>query len=331
MIGLDVIQRIWSLFPPPAVDGTIEARELDILGSPHGRPRLTIDNLGLRHLLIPVPHHGRLAEDKHSAGVHLLTAVWGEGEKRERYIDLVCLKQHLNGLFDLIIYDVLAEIQMSEGEPDRVCVFVLNRWRELLGRDSTPLPEKNEVIGVFGELLMLRDFIRINPLAIQYWTGPERGRYDFFAGGKALEVKTSLQRQGTILTIHGHDQLDPPADGSLHLVILQLEETPADGENLCNLISSIVRLGADQGEMYRKLARLGFFPEILTQLDEQRFKPIEKRVYLVNDEFPRITAASFVNGLLPRGVIAINYRIDLSMPPPHPLSREAVSEVLATW
>ena len=61
------------------------------------------------------------------------------------------------------------------------------------------------------------------------WTGPDGSEYDFFAGGQALEVKTTLRRQGIILTIHGHDQLDTPQGGNLHVAVLLIEETPVRG------------------------------------------------------------------------------------------------------
>src|SRR5690606_11956509 len=211
MITLEIIQRIWTLLPPPASDGTIEVRELELALSPYGNPLLTIDGAGQRHLLIQAPLNTKLVHDKRSSGVQLLITTWGEGKDRRSYVDLVCLKPHLNGLFDLIIYDVLSELLQSRERPDRVCLLVLNRWRELLARDSVPTLDKNTIVGLFGELIVLRELARINPLAWRTWTGPDKGRFDFFGSGNALEVKTSLQRQGLVLSIHGHDQLDPPS------------------------------------------------------------------------------------------------------------------------
>jgi hypothetical protein len=329
MITLELIQRIWSLLPPPAPDGTIEVHELEIPASHYGNPLLTMDGTGQRHLLIPAPLSTKLVQDKRSSGVQLLVTTWEEGKDHQSYVDLVCLKPHLSGLFDLIIYDVVSEMLKSKETPDRVCLLVLNRWRELLARDSIPLPDRSTVVGLFGELTVLRNLVRINPLALKTWTGPDRGRFDFFGGGNALEVKTSFQRQGIVLTIHGHDQLDPPVDGNLHLIALQIEETPAGGESLSNIVNSLVNVGANQVDIYGKLARLGFFPETLTLIDDQRFGLVEQRVYLVDNEFPRITAASFVNGILPRGVISLSYQIDLSVPPPYPIQKENVTGVFS--
>jgi hypothetical protein len=327
MITLEIIQRIWTLLPPPASDGTIEVRELELALSPYGNPLLTIDGAGQRHLLIQAPLNTKLVHDKRSSGVQLLITTWGEGKDRRSYVDLVCLKPHLNGLFDLIIYDVLSELLQSRERPDRVCLLVLNRWRELLARDSVPTLDKNTIVGLFGELIVLRELARINPLAWRTWTGPDKGRFDFFGSGNALEVKTSLQRQGLVLSIHGHDQLDPPSSGSLHLVVIRIEETPAGGESINDIVNSLVSLGVNQVDIYNKLARLGVFPEALMLIDDHRFDIIEQRIYLIDSEFPRITDASFLNGTLPRGVISVSYQIDLSVPPPYPIQKENIGAI----
>src|SRR5690606_1281599 len=100
------------------------------------------------HLLIQAGSNTKLIQDKRSSGVQLLVTVWGEGKDRSSYVDLTCQKPHLNGLFDLVVYDVVSELFKSTETPDRVCLIVLNRWRELLVRDSVPLPDKNTIVGL---------------------------------------------------------------------------------------------------------------------------------------------------------------------------------------
>lgn len=329
MTTLEIIQRIWSLIPPPAPDGSIEVRELETSADETASARLAIDQQGQRHLLIPAPSGARLLEDRRSSGVHLLAAEWGDENTRRHFVDLVCLKPHLNGLFDLIIFEVVSALEGSHGQADRVCIAVLNQWRELLSRDSSPVPERSAVIGLFGELLILRRLAHFNPLVLPIWTGPDGGRFDFYAGRQALEVKTTLRRQGIVLTFHGHYQLEIPQGGSLHVAVLLIEETPVGGENLRSLVDAISNAGVSRVDIYRKLTRLGFTPDILSLLDDQRFKLSERRVYRVDDGFPRITAASFVGAGLPRGVTSISYTIDLSVPPPNPLIEADAEAVIA--
>jgi len=328
MIALEIIQRIWSLIPPPDTDGSIEVRELDTSSDGTVNVRLTIDHLGQRHLLIPVDSTRKLVEDKRSSGVHLLARNWGEGTEVRRFVDVVCLKSHLNGLFDLIIYEILAELNQTVS-PDRLCLAVLNRWRELLAHETLQVPQRSETIGLFGELTLLRRLAQINPQSLLIWIGPDGGRFDFFAVNHAIELKTTLRRQGIQVTIHGHEQLDPPIDVHLYLGVMLIEETPSAGENLNMQVVSLTNLGVDRAVLYRKLARIGFTPDVLEVLSNQRFTLKEFRLYAVRDDFPSITTRSFVEGSLPRGVTALNYTIDLSVSPPHPLNEADTLAVIA--
>ena len=327
MITLEIIQRIWSLIPPPTPDGSIQIHELDISPDENAKAILTIDHQGHRHLLLPATSNRKLIEDKKSSGLHLLSSEWVDEQIRRLFVDLVCLKPHLNGLFDLIIYDVLTEIEKFHVQPDRACLTILDKWREFLSRDAVT-PEPSAVIGLFGELTILRRLVQINAHSLPLWMGPDGGRFDFFAGNHALEVKTTTRRQGIQLTIHGHDQLDAPVKSSLYLAVILIEETPGAGENLSMLVEALVALGVNRADTYRKLARIGFTTDILEMLNGQRFTLVEQRVYPVDDSFPRITAGSFITGQLPRGVIALNYTIDLSVPPPYPLNETDAAAVI---
>jgi len=219
MITLEIIQRVWQMLESPASGGgNIEAHELDIINTPAGHPLITKDGMSRRHLLIPIKSDVKVAEDKQSAGIHIEANEWGYEGERRRYVDVICLKSHLNGIFDMMLLDVLTVLPGDFEHPDRVCRRVLNQWREFLTREISQVPEKSKLIGIWGELWMLRQLTQRAPNAINVWTGPHGGRFDYYAGTTALEVKSSLQRKGTTVTIHGHEQLDLPNGGSLFLV-----------------------------------------------------------------------------------------------------------------
>jgi hypothetical protein len=129
------------------------------------------------------------------------------------------------------------------------------------------------------------------------------------------------------LTINGLDQLLPPIYGTLHLAVLQLEETPRSGESLHSIIESLIKLGVDSAAIYQKTSRLGFTPNIIGALRELQFSVVKQSIYLVDEDFPRITDSSFLEATPPCGVIEINYVIDITFPPPHPLS-DAAEEIM---
>lgn len=328
MITFEIIQKVWQLLGEPDAYSQIAAHELDMVDTPAGSPLITVDANGHRHLLIPTTGEKRGVEDRQSAGVHMVSSNWGyEGESRT-YFDVICLKTHLNGIFDLMMLDMLTALPEDSDHPDRVCRRVLNRWREFLTPEPIRVPDKTKVVGVWGELWILEQLSRRQSDAVRMWTGPDRGRFDFFNLSTALEVKSTLQRKGTTVTINGHDQLEPPNSGSLYFSVLKLEERPVGGIGLPDLIEQIVENGVERRQILTSLLKIGISPDILPNTGDLRFDLSEWFLYEVNEKFPKIIATSFKDDVLPNGVIALTYQIDLSMQPPYPLDDQMKTKLL---
>ncbi len=320
MITLEIIQRIWQMIEPPSsATEKVEAQQLDVINTPMGHPLVTVDALHQRHLLIPIEQPLKVVEDKQSAGIHVVMSEWGYEGGQQQYVDVICLKPHLASLFDLVVFDILETLPEDAARPDRVCRKVLNHWRELLSRD-VKIPERSTLLGVFGELWMLRELVKYDPRTLATWVGPKGARYDFYSGTKALEIKTSTQRKGRTILIHGHDQLDAPVSGDLYLTVLKVEETPVSGEAISELVQSLVELGCKHTDLLLLLANLGLTPDVIAKCDDMRLQVLERRIYRVDDRFPRITSLSFKGDGLPNGILSIAYEIDLSAEPPHPLT-----------
>jgi hypothetical protein len=319
MIVLDDIQRGWRLIDTATEEHRAPAQMLHTVTTPTGQPLLVIDRDQQRHFLIPISGQRHPRGDQQSAGIHLLVNEWGIDGTQQWYADLLCLKPHLNDVFDLIIYDICKDLQENRAHPVDVCRRVLDQWRELLSHDSAGIPDLPTLLGLFGELWVLRELTRQQRRAVELWLGPTGARHDFSNGSIAIEVKASQQRRGRLITIHGHDQLDAPANGSLYLALLQLEEVPSGGEAVPDLVQELTALGCDQYELLRRLARLNITQETLAAVSNMRFRVLTTNIYRVDDSFPRITSSSFVGGRLPNGVIGLTYQIDVSSAPPYPI------------
>lgn len=328
MITLELVRRIWQIIELPQDTEKVEARQVDLVTVPNGHPLLTIDAQHQRHLLIPIDWASKAIEDKQSSGIHILINEWGEQELKSRYIDVVCLKPYLNDLFDMIVTEILVAVDTTSDNLNKICLGILTRWRDLLSREPSKLPDKTVLIGAFGELSVLELIVRINQTALNVWTGPNGGRYDFFTGAIALEVKSSVQRKGRIITIHGHDQLERPDGGSLYLSCLKLEETPSGGTAISDLVNVLLSLGCDRIKLLTKLADIGLSVNVIAQCDDIRFMIVERRTYIVDEYFPRITLDSFKNNAFPNRIIALSYQVDLSSEPPHPLQESQEQELI---
>ncbi|GAB4523325.1 MAG: hypothetical protein OHK0046_36860 [Anaerolineae bacterium] len=312
MISFDELQAVWKQIRIPVVGEQVEARELTVIKLIYGSPLLTIDSKKQRHLLIPVPDDQQTYEDTNSSGIHITTQRWGMMNHIGRYIDIACLKPHLNDLFDLIVLDIFDELLGDAAQPDLSAHAVLERWRDLLQSSGPKLPSKRKVIGLFGELWFLREMTKLVTTAVDAWQGPHNGRYDFYTGQSAIEVKTSRETVRKSAVIHGHMQLEPPPNGLLYFLRVQVETGIAAQETLEALVKDIITLGCDQRKLYAALLRVGFTIDIIERTRDIRINVLGVEAFQVDDQFPKITRSSFIGGELPPGVSDIQYRVDLS-------------------
>lgn len=328
MITVDFVETTWTLLEHSMPEqNELRVRELDEVTTAAGHPLFAIDEKQHRHLLIPVSPKADIREDKRSAGVQVLVNSLIDAGKMRLFVDVTCRKPHLNKLFSIILSEILNLLSKDSSHPDLICHQVLNRWRELLERAPSGLPNLQTLSGVFGELWHLREAVCLNSDSVICWVGPTGARHDLAADKAALEVKTTLSRSGRFFTINGHDQLEPPVDGRLYLAAMRLERVKTKGETIGDLISSITSMGGDQHILLTLLAGISITPDVVEASNDIRFRVVENRLYHIESGFPRIVSSSFAGGSLPDGVLHVTYQIDLSTEPPIPLNENDVETV----
>jgi hypothetical protein len=280
--------------------------------SAQGPVLFALDNLGLRHLLIPIRAGVSVEPDEKSSGVRLSARELMDGGVASHFVDVACLKGHLAEVFGHLADEIVEELRGDPGRPATVGRRVLNRWRELLERERPGVLSEGALTGLFGELLILRDLVAQDPAAVRCWIGPSSTRFDFLRGASALEVKTTTSHDQLIVHIHGIEQLDPPAGGDLHLAVVGVERTNAGGHSIPSIISEIRLLGIDALELSSKLDTAGYSEHDAKHYDEIRFMVRFRRLFKVGDDFPRIVRRSFGSGDVPSGVSEVGYSINLT-------------------
>jgi len=312
MITLDLLQYIWSQITPPAEPWKpIEAQQIDLVQLPEGHPFLYMDVEQHRHLLLPIAASPVITEDRSSAGVHITAAQWKLDHKLQPCVDVICLKPHLNELFDMIILDILRALQEDASRPGQAAHKVLEQWREMLSRERGEGLSLSQIIGLFGELQILLQLTAFNDASISSWAGPMGARWDFLSGPTALEVKSSTQRKGFAVTINGHDQLEPPERGQLYLAALKLERLVSGGLSLSDLVGQLIDTGCSAAVLWERLRRLDVTTKSIDQYNTFRFQTLECWLFSVDDTFPRIVSQSFKENALPEGILSLSYEIDL--------------------
>lgn len=190
---------------------------------------------------------------------------------------------------------------------------IVNRytqWKKMF-YGSTKLLTENEVIGLIGELLFLKDFT-FNIYGINNgltgWSGPEPTHKDFSFGNDWYEIKTINSFKNAV-NISSLEQLDSEDEG--HLVVYSLEKmSPSfNGIDLNSLVGSIMKLitlDNDKDIFIEKLKQAGYsYNEVY---DNYVYNFISRQSYLVSNDFPRLKRDS-----IPSGIGKIQYEILLSM------------------
>lgn len=176
-------------------------------------------------------------------------------------------------------------------------------WKNLLGNKNID----DRVYDVLGELCVLEWLISNGEDA--NWNGPSGASYDIETEKRFVEVKSSVVRERKEITISNQFQLDPPGK-SLNLVFCQFEPTVGTGVSINILVDQLKNKGVNIAGLNQKLKELGF--EEGRSSRNRTFILHDMLKYVVDSDFPRITSASFVNGVMPNGITKITYTVDLS-------------------
>lgn len=177
------------------------------------------------------------------------------------------------------------------------------RWRELLGnaiRQKLPY-------SVLGELLAYeRLFVSgENP----NWVGPAKHSHDIEADAASYEIKSTISKYSSTFHVAGQFQLQETAGNKLWVVYQRFEPSPS-GESINAVVARLKTLGHEMASVEQKLSRLGF--ELGSSDRTIKYQLLQSTKYAVDSDFPRITQAAFVGGGVPKGVVSVEYDVELS-------------------
>ncbi len=79
------------------------------------------------------------------------------------------------------------------------------------------------------------------------------------------------------------------------------------------MVQNLITHGYNRNDLEAELASMGY--ELGAIERNQKYRVLEKRKYLIDASFPKITDSSFVGGQIPMGILQITYTIDLESIP----------------
>ena len=169
-------------------------------------------------------------------------------------------------------------------------------WKEMFGKKKSTILDKQEIKGLIGELIELRDhFMRDygETVAVQSWMGPLLGHKDFEVDDTWYEVK-SVTENAVQVNISSLEQLESEVDG--HLVIIRLEEASVTSALAINLNQMVLKVAdeikdPETLDLFRtRLDNMGYAPD--EEYDNFNFVFKGRQSYSVTEKFPRLTRIS---------------------------------------
>jgi hypothetical protein len=222
--------------------------------------------------------------------------------------------------FDIFIHlvgSLYQTIKNVKAADDYVPLFILtvNQWIQFFTLTDNEKLSINEVKGLWGELLILKELIisedNINS-ALVAWKGPFDKSHDFEFDNIDLEIKTKSPEQISVKIASEH-QLDIEPGKDLHLVALTIKEDINDGASLSEQYIEIAKLIAEGlGDINIFLVALfqkGLTPLNIGDYDNLRFKCVKKATYdCLMSDFPKLTKQNIHSA-----ISGVTYKLNLTI------------------
>jgi len=246
------------------------------------------------------------------SGVELYLAAQGARGKM-----VLVLQDNSNWeLFYALCSDLVRATATVEDESTASIVIMrrLQRWQELLRRIRPRILTPEQIKGLMGELLFLKDPLSVvfgYDAAVDAWRGPEEAPQDFAVNETAVEVKCQSGGSKPVVRISSADQLSPQLPFG-YLVVYTLAGQTGDEDGSLDLNSLVAEIRGDLAEA--SVATREKFDDLLymagyvacEEYENHRFLVVSVKSYRLTEGFPRI-----VNSGLTPGVESISYSIRL--------------------
>jgi hypothetical protein len=222
-------------------------------------------------------------------------------------------------LFTLMAADLMALLAgVGNEDGGRIYSTLMARirsWQEFMKRDRSGALSAEAEVGLFGELLVLREMLKSRMAAtdvIDCWVGPDDGVHDFLIGTGAVEVKSTVSPSGFIAEVANLEQLDDSLRSPLYVASVRLAQT-SNGLTLPELCSELTAAVQDEigapGLLANRLLSAGYVGTMSEQYT-RRFACVAIGYRLIQMESPRLTRAN-----VPAAVQRVKYALDLEAIP----------------
>lgn len=243
-----------------------------------------------------------------------ISLIQGSGSASELRLELLDSEQ--KSIFRALAADILAATSdVAKGDAKAGAARVIKRierWRDLLKRRRDRVLSRQAIIGLFGELLFLKQRVlpRRTPLdAVVAWRGPHGEEQDFAIGGWIVEIKTQLSTADQFLKINSEAQLDTTSGPIVicHQTIASCPAADPEAQSLNEIIAEIRGYLMEKGPAAIDIFEAGLIAaghEDRPEYDEESWRAVAASFFEVGEGFPKLVPSN-----IPPGVQAVRYRI----------------------
>ena len=173
-------------------------------------------------------------------------------------------------------------------------------WKELMGNAI----KDAKVYDVIAELQVL-DYLYMQDKSV-VWAAITSGSHDIEGDNGSYEVKSTIKKYDSTITISGQHQLK--SEKGLELFFCKMEKSQ-QGISINDMVEALVSHGYDKDLLEQQLNLLRY--ENGKSARNDKYFVLERRKYLVDGNFPKITDESFKDDKMPQGVTKITYTVNL--------------------
>lgn len=225
-------------------------------------------------------------------------------------IGITLLDSDLAKNFSMMCYEMAERSSAADAIKPAFTILLtaLANWAELFKTKTSDGLTREEVLGLFGELLVLESLLlesKINPeTLILGWRGPYGDTRDIGVNGIRIEVKTQRSTSALKLRISSLTQLDDHGD-QIFIALLRLSPSEK-GRTLIELVDSINHSLKEHTlatlEFARKIILTGM--DVNSELSREPYAVDDQLAYRVTSNFPRL-----IPGNVPVGISNAQYEI----------------------
>lgn len=229
--------------------------------------------------------------------VRLITKIKYFSNENHKLLELITDKADLIEEFSLVCFDFINKFdneKVNENIIEKANKW-WEEWKKLLGN----VLKSEKDYDFLAELLALNYVLNEDGNA----TYSNLASHDIELPQYSIEVKTTTEKYNAEIHVNSQYQLENNTDMPLKLIFVRLEKSQI-GYSINDVIKSLKLKNYDVNSLSR-LEKIG------TSSINEKYRILEARLYNIDDKFPKITLNSLKNNELPKGIIKIEYIVDL--------------------